>query len=216
MMALARDDLGRFIEEDSWMARARMVEAIATRYLEGALGVAERDIAEELFRLTLFDGEKLVRRVMAEALKHAAELPRDIVLGLAQDVADVATPFLAASPLLGDEDLLDVVVGGATAQRLAVAARRRLSARVAEALSRYADPVLLGRLLANDDAAITEAMLHTILNRAPDASGLYEAVARRRVLPVSIAGRLAGTGRRRGDTAEASPRLLLAVPGAAG
>jgi uncharacterized protein (DUF2336 family) len=215
--SLTRDDIGRFIEEDSWMARARVIERIAADYVDGALDAAGRDNAEEFFRLALYDGEPLVRRVMAETLKHATTLPRDIVLGLAQDVADVAAPFLAASPLLRDEDLLDIVAGGATVQRLAVAARRRLSSRVSDALTRYADPVLLNRLLANDDAAITETTLHAILNRAPDDDGDYqEAIARRRVLPVSVVGRLAAQYRRCSDAAEASSLLLFAAPHASG
>ena len=87
---------------------------------------AERRAAHDLFRIALYDGETVVRRVLAESLKHARDLPRDIVRRLAQDVPEVSAPFLAASPLLGDEDLMPIAKCGATAQRTAIAGRPRL------------------------------------------------------------------------------------------
>lgn len=215
MTALARDSIAQFIEEGSWTARAKMVERIATRYVEGGLGEVERCTAEDLFRLALYDGEALVRRVLAETLKHATEMPRDIVLALAHDVVDVAAPFLAASPLLEDDELMPIVAGGSSAHRLAVTARRPLSSRIADALGHCGDPTVLRRLLANDEAAISEATLHAILSRAADPLAFADAIARRRVLPVSIISRLAGhlPHRRRGDGAE-RPLLRLAGPNA--
>jgi uncharacterized protein (DUF2336 family) len=123
MSILTRESIGEFVEEASWTARAKLVERVASAYAAGTLAPTERQIALELFRLTLYDAEPLVRRVLAEALKRVADLPREIVLGLAQDKPDVAAPFLAASPLLDSEDLGKIARIGSTAQRSAIALR---------------------------------------------------------------------------------------------
>lgn len=123
MMVLTRDTVTQFTEEASWTARAKAIERVATRFVEGPLSDAERLTALDVFRAALYDGEPLVRRVFAESVKRATDLPRDIVLALARDVPEVAAPFLAATPLLGDDDLYIIARDGSTAHRLAIACR---------------------------------------------------------------------------------------------
>src|SRR5579872_4785097 len=100
MVALTRDVVVQFAEEQSWTGRAKITERVATRFVEGSPSLSEYQVAIDLFRLALYDGEPLVRRVLAESIKHARNLPRDIVRALVQDVPEVSAPFLAASPLL--------------------------------------------------------------------------------------------------------------------
>jgi uncharacterized protein (DUF2336 family) len=211
MMALTREIIAQVVEDVSWTARAKLTERVATRYVEEMLDEAERQVALEVFRIALYDGEPVVRRVLAESLKHATDLPRDIVLGLARDLAEVASPFLAASPLLADEDLIAVVATCSTAHRLAVAARRTLSSRVAERLCRIAEPSVLRRLLANEGAQIGEAALHDLLDRATDPLVLVESIARRRIVPVGIVLRVLAVGSRRRDETERLPLMALAT-----
>ena len=134
MVVLTREFVIQFAQEQSWTVRAKTVEKVATLYVEGAFQDATRQTALDLFRLALYDSEPLVRRVLAESIKHARELPRDIVRTLAQDIPDVSAPFLSASPLLGDDELLSIARGGATVQRAAIACRASLSERVANVL----------------------------------------------------------------------------------
>jgi uncharacterized protein (DUF2336 family) len=134
MLGVEREIMGQFVEEQSWTARAKAVERVATRYVDGLLDRAERRAAHDLFRLALLDAEPLVRRVLAESIKHASDLPRDIVAFLIQDAPAVSAPFLAASPLIAEDDLLALALSGAAAQRAAIASRHPLSDRVAEAL----------------------------------------------------------------------------------
>ncbi len=134
MFGMTRDMVLSFAQEHSWTERAKTAERAATLYVEGALGEGEREAALDLFRLALYDGEPLVRRVLAESIKHARELPRDIVRTLARDVPEVSAPFLASSPLIADEDLLAIAQGGASVQRAAIARRLSLPSRVARVL----------------------------------------------------------------------------------
>ena len=131
MVTLTPEYALQFAQEQSWTARAKIIERVASSFSQGGYAPAERLAALDLIRIALYDAEPLVRRVLAESLKHANDLPRDVVRRLAQDIPEVSAPFLAASPLLGDDDLLALARGGATVQRAAIACRQRLSPRVA-------------------------------------------------------------------------------------
>jgi uncharacterized protein (DUF2336 family) len=138
MVALTREFVIQFAQELSWTARAKTVERVATRYVEGVYDAAGHAAALDLLRLALNDSEPLVRRVLAESIKHARDLPRDLVCGIAHDIPEVSAPFLTASPLLGDDELMAIALGGASVQRAAIAGRPRLSARVANVLYGHA------------------------------------------------------------------------------
>lgn len=134
MVALTRDVVIQFAEEQAWIGRAKVAERVATRYVEGGFSPAEQRVALDLLRLALYDAEPLVRRVLAESVKHARFLPRDIVLTLAQDLPEVSAPFLAASPLLGEDELLSLAKRGGALQRAAIARRSFLSERLANVI----------------------------------------------------------------------------------
>lgn len=130
MVALTRDLVLQFAGEQSWTERAKIVERVATRFAAGALAPQERQAALELFRLALYDCEPLVRRVLAESIKLARDLPRDIVDAIVHDHPDVSAPFLAVSSLIEEEDLVAIATHGAWVQRSAIAGRHNLSQKV--------------------------------------------------------------------------------------
>src|SRR5260370_14247571 len=124
MATWTREIIADLIEQASWTARAKSLERIGTRFAEGALEEVEWHALTDAFRIALYDAEPLVRRVLAESVKTAADLPQDVLLALARDVAGVAAPVLEHSPLLSEEELLPIVLNGSTAHRFAAARRR--------------------------------------------------------------------------------------------
>jgi uncharacterized protein (DUF2336 family) len=129
--------------------------------------------------------------VLAENLKRMTAVPHDIVLSLARDEAQVARPILRTSPLLDDDDLVEIAREGTRAHRIAIAERDDLSAKVAQALCQSRDPQVIRTLVANESAALPEPLLHGILDALDDAPGIVDAMTRRRLLPVSVSNRLA-------------------------
>jgi uncharacterized protein (DUF2336 family) len=204
MAAPTREVIAQLIDEGSWTARAKSLERLATRFAEGGLDEAEWHAAVDAFRIALYDAEPLVRRVLAESVKLAPDLPRDILLALARDTAQVATPILEHSRLLSEDDLLPIVQRGSPAHRYAIAGRRSISSRVATALCRGGQRAVILRLLANDGAAMPESLLHALLDKFPDQPAVLEAIARRRLLPVSVGSRIFGAARRDGDAPASS------------
>ncbi|HTS94867.1 MAG TPA: DUF2336 domain-containing protein [Stellaceae bacterium] len=178
------------LENPSWIRRAMLIEQVAEGYADGLFTPAQRRAAEDLFRTAVYDGEALVRSVLADSLKRHSGVPRDIVLTLAHDEAQVARPILACSPLLTENDLLEIARTGSRSHRLAIAERESLSRGIAETLCASRDAIVVRRLLANDGASLAEGLLHAILDTLGDAPGIVEAMARRRLLPASLLARL--------------------------
>jgi uncharacterized protein (DUF2336 family) len=199
MATVTREVIAQLIEEASWTERAKSVERLAARFTAGGLDEAEWHAATDAFRVVLYDAEPLVRLVLAETVKFALDLPRDILLALARDTATIATPILEHSRLLSEDDLLPIVQRHSPAHRFAIAGRRLISNRVAAALCRDGERAVVLRLLANDGAAIAEPTLHLLLDRFADQPALVDAIARRRFLPVSVGNRVFAPAKRAED-----------------
>ncbi|MDA1099398.1 MAG: DUF2336 domain-containing protein [Proteobacteria bacterium] len=109
-----------------------------------------------------------VRAIISEHLKSAENVPKDIVLQLARDLeVIVAAPVLQFSPLLNDQDLLEIIAAGRQAGSLsAVAKRRGLGGDVADAVAQTLDAKAVAALLANDSAQLREDTLDWIIDNA--------------------------------------------------
>src|SRR5258708_29402105 len=142
------------LDEANWIARAKCAERVAALYCQGRLDAVERDLAEETFRLLCYDGEIVVRRLLAECLKRVPSLPRDIALPLATAKSEIAVPFIEDSPSLADADLLVILRDHPGPHRTAVASRQRLSEPVSDALCRYGDATTATMVLDNHGASI--------------------------------------------------------------
>jgi uncharacterized protein (DUF2336 family) len=177
------------LDEANWTARAKCAERVAALYCQGRLDAVERDLAEETFRLLCYDGEIVVRRLLAECLKRVPSLPRDIALPLATDKSEIAVPFIEDSPSLADADLLVILRDHPGPHRTAIAARQRLSESVSDALCRYGDTMTTTMVLDNHGATIAPATLHWLLDKQPERPVL-EAIGRRRRLPLIAGERL--------------------------
>jgi uncharacterized protein (DUF2336 family) len=174
----------RSLDEPNWTERAKCAERITAFYCSGTLDAASRGGVEDTFRLLCYDCEPLVRRLLAECLKRATNLPRDIAVTLASDKSEIAVPFIEDSPVLADGDLLAILRDHPGPHRIAVAGRRQLSTQVSDALCRYDDAATIAAILANDGAEISQVALSRLLDRRLPRA-IVEAIARRRRLPLT-------------------------------
>jgi uncharacterized protein (DUF2336 family) len=197
MATWTREIIADLIEQASWTARAKLVERLGTRFSEGGLEEAEWHAVTDAFRVALYDAEPLVRRVLAESVKRAPDLPPDVLLALARDIAAVAAPVLEHSRQLGEDEILPIALNGSTAHRFAIAARPLISGHISETLIKFGERTVIQRLIANDGATISEMTLHRLLDKFQDVPAIGEAIGRRRLLPVSVGGRLFGAWPRR-------------------
>lgn len=134
-----------------------------------------------------------VREVLAEALKEVADAPPDVIRRLAWDVeAAVATPVLRFSPVLTDQDLLDIISARPSKGAVsAISERASVSEDVSHAIVESDDINAIGLLLGNHNAMIREQTLDRVINRAVDIDLWHEPLAMRPRLPSGAAVKIA-------------------------
>lgn len=113
-----------------------------------------------------------VRKVLSEAFCTPADAPRDIVVRLARDTAEeVAAPVLRASPVLTDDDVVEILGDDPPewAQR-AIAERPALPARAREVLAAKGSVPAVARMLGNKTAGIPDATKQAPMATHPSLS----------------------------------------------
>lgn len=147
----------------------------------------------EVLEILVQDQIARVREILSEALKDRADAPADIIRRLARDCEiSVAAPVLEYSPLLTDEDLLEIINGDPIAgARSAVARRREVTESVADAIENSNDVDAITALLSNPSAQIREETLERLIDQAPGVVAWHDPLVRRPRLPVAAVRRLA-------------------------
>lgn len=134
-----------------------------------------------------------VRAILSEALKDVADAPADIVKTLALDSElAVSAPVLEFSPVLTDEDLVEIIQSEPASGGLnAISKRADVSETVADAIIGTDDVGAIGDLLGNDSAQIREEALDDLIDRAADIDLWQAPLVARPKLPSGAAERLA-------------------------
>ncbi|MCA1939582.1 MAG: DUF2336 domain-containing protein [Caenispirillum bisanense] len=176
------------------------------------------DVLDRLSR----DRLTAVRAAVADGLKDVAAVDPALVRRLARDVEIlVAAPILEFSPILDDQDLLDIIRENAVAGALAAIARRAyVGAEVTEAIVASGDSRAVTHLLYNAGSQLQEHTLDSLISSADREPDWQLPLARRAELPEPSVRRLAemvadhvlARLMERGDlTAEATERLREVV-----
>ena len=171
---------------------ARKIARLAPNLPPERLDQIERmtlDILETLAR----DQATEVRRILADELKDVATAPATVINLLARDVElSVCGPVLRNSPILSDEDLLEIILGQSPDGALsAIADRANVGATVVDAIAASNDASAIAVLLINPSAQIREETLDRIIDRAADNEPWHGPLVRRPRLPARAAARLA-------------------------
>ena len=134
-----------------------------------------------------------VRAILSDALKDVADAPADVIKTLALDQElEVSGPVLAFSPVLTDEDLVEIIRSGpATGGLNAISKRSEVSETVADAIIGTDDVGAIGDLLGNDSAQIREEALDDLIERSADMDLWQAPLVARPKLPSGAAERLA-------------------------
>lgn len=185
-MALTFQDVERLAAANAPRERINIATKVSEGFARRALDGRQKDIAIEIFRLLVRDAEVKVREALSLTLRSSIDLPRDIVLRLAQDEDSVAIHMLEFSPVLEEEDLLALIrASRRTARSAAIARRKYVPMPVSEALLEVTDPVVAADLFINPGAMIDEPLLLLAIERLADQESVIDALVERGNLPVS-------------------------------
>lgn len=187
---LTQADVLRLSTNPTPAQRASTMLAVADVYKTGELSAEEREIAHAIINAVLPEAELEYRRLLAISLKNTSSLDRTIALQLANDVMDVARPVLAECLALTDQDLVAIIEQRSIEHARSIATRLQLPTSVSTALIETNDEIVVLRVAANENAAISAQAYHHMLDRFAENSAVTDAVAQRRVLPIAIAERM--------------------------
>src|SRR4030067_1096960 len=93
---LTQADVARLLSDPSAETRAETAAKIAAQFDGATLNEGERRLAEEIFRFMVRDAEVRVREALSRNLKSSRDLPHDVALALARDVASGGLAVLSA------------------------------------------------------------------------------------------------------------------------
>jgi uncharacterized protein (DUF2336 family) len=153
-----------------------------------------RDLAIEVMERLAADSLPRVRAILAEEIKSSAKVPAHIVKQLAQDLElMVSAPVLEYSPLLSDEDLIEIIAGARVEGTLSAIARRTtVGVPVADAIVATLDVSAIAALLANPNAQIREEALDRVIEHAEAIEAWHQPVVMRADLSLRAVRRIAG------------------------
>lgn len=188
---LSREDIRLLLNEPAPEARIAVARKIAAGHGSGQFNESELEVAEQIFRLLLRDAEVRVRAALADGLKEDITVPKDIIKSLAGDVAEVSTPVLEHSEVLKDGDLLEIIrTHNDITKYIAIANRKSVSGTVSAALVNTGEEVVVGDLVRNAGAQITEESYRRIVETFPTSQKLLDSMVERANLPVTVVERL--------------------------
>ena len=165
--------------------RAEATSALARAYLHSDLSPSDLAAAEGAMIMLLDDPSPLVRRALSDVFASAQKAPPVVVHALAADQPDVAIPVLSRSPLLSDEDLVDLFATASTDAQVAIASRALLSSPLAAAIAEVGSAQACLTLLENPDASIAIFSVDRIVERFGHLSAIREILMDRDDLPMA-------------------------------
>ncbi len=187
LISLARDNSAR--------ARRALSERVCELCLTGnegkyQLSPEENQLAGEILIRLLREFEIDMRAQLAEKLAVSGIAPKQLIYALAMDEIIVAAPVIAQSPLLNEQDLIDVIKNKTRAHRLIVAGRPGISAAVSDALVFEREPDVISVLINNATAEIALAAMAYMVEESRSRASLQEAIIARADLPPQLAQKM--------------------------
>jgi uncharacterized protein (DUF2336 family) len=165
--------------------RAEATSALARAYLHSDLSSDDLAAAEGAMIMLLDDPSPLVRRALADVFASSQKAPRVIVQALAADQPEVAIPVLSRSPLLLDDDLVDLIATAQTDIQVAIAGRALLSRPLAAAIAEVGGAGACLALLENPDAEIALFSIDRMVERFGHLAAIRENLTARGDLPMA-------------------------------
>lgn len=187
---LTEDDVRRLLADPSGDARTDTATKVAYQFAARTMTERERSLAEEIFRVLVRDVEVRVREALSANLHASPDVPHDVALTLARDVASVALPMLESSQVLTTQDLVEIVSSQDPDKQTAVARRSEVAAEVAQAIADQGCEAAVATLVANTGADIPEAAFERVVDRFSASTTVQAPLVARGGLPLSTVERL--------------------------
>ena len=133
--------------------------------------------------------EAAMRKALATRLANVPSAPHGLIKQLAEDdEIDVARPVLQSSPVLTDEDLIEVVKSRGSDHMAAISNRREVSERVVEELVERGNEKVLITLAKNKTAQFSRTAMSVMVQKSEYIPDLQEPLVARPDVPPDMLG----------------------------
>lgn len=172
--------------------KIEITKKMADYYKQGGFNEEQMVAAAKIFGTLVKDTEVKVRRTLSEAIKDNKDIPRDVVLSLAQDVEEVSLPVLQFSDVLTDADLIEIVTTTENIEKQkSISRREAVSEKVSEALVETNNDEVVGTLLKNEGADLSAGSYDKIVEDFGEREDIIASMIERSQLPVVVVENLA-------------------------
>jgi len=181
--------------DDDEGVRLELIEKIAklSPGVSQAIQSKIQSLTYDALKVLSRDQATRVRQILSETLKDVVDAPGDIIKHLAQDMElVVAGPVLQFSPVLSDDDLLEIITSSHADGALnAISKRKSVSEVISDAVIASNEDSAIADLLANQSAQIREDTLDMLAERAEKTIMWQEPLIKRPKLSSLAAKRMA-------------------------
>lgn len=181
--------LSGLAKDGSPLARAELTSAVVD-LLKTDLGPRERELISDVLISLMRQAEQDLRQAIAERLAVLDMVPLRVVLHIANDDIEIASPVLRLSAVLSDLDLLYIIKSKGPEYWRAIAARTNLSAGVMDVLADTHEAGTLEALAANDKITLSPHALDVAAQEAETSESLARPLLMRADIPEAVARRL--------------------------
>lgn len=174
--------------------RISLAHAVGELHLrhESILTDHERTLLNDICRVLVEDVEERVRAAMADKLAKAKNVPRELVLRLAEDNINVAQDVILYNVQLKEPELIFLVKQKALAHHLAIARRFGIDGNVSQALVDTNDVNVVKTLLENLSASINYPTIESLVAKSRDIELWHEALLYRPEITPKLAKKMYG------------------------
>jgi len=188
---LTNSDIKALLNNPTSEYREKAAQVVSKKFNSGDLSDHEREIAKEIFQVMVHDAEERVRIALSDSLKDNPDIPHDVAVALANDVAGVAAPMLEFSDVLTDEDLKEIITSQGADSQIAIARRENLSADLSDAIVDNSDSEeVIAALVSNEGADLKEDTMGKVMDKYSEVASVNDSLAGRVQLPIGVAERL--------------------------
>jgi len=147
----------------------------------------QKDAFGDVLCRLLSDMAQSMRIELATNVCDQTNAPTQLIKALAKCELEVAEPVLKRSPLLKDEDLVEVANSSSTEHRLAISKRECLTQTVTNSLIQFEEGVVMQSVVANETARISDGGFNTLVRNSESDEKLLQALIVREDLPLQTA-----------------------------
>lgn len=174
--------------ENSSDRRRELLREITDVFLENpeSYNETEAQYFGEIMGKVAYDLERQVREELARKLAEESAAPPELIRKLANDEISIAQPVIAKSPVLKQEDLIEIAESRGQEHMMAMTKRTDIGENLSEILVQKGDDRVVEGLVRNETAKISRDTMQKVVERSESSVVLQAPLVERPDLPADL------------------------------